>query len=74
MNVVLTAMYSGNTFTVVGRDNMVEPLWELSVVGGTGRFRMATGYVLWRTASWQQRKNIVLDLDVFVHVHAYAHA
>ena len=78
MNVVITAMYSRSTFTVVGRDNMVEPLWELSVVGGTGRFRMATGYVLWRTASWQQRKNAVLDLDVFVfvfvHVHAYAHA
>ncbi|KAI5008678.1 hypothetical protein ZWY2020_009726 [Hordeum vulgare] len=75
MNVVLTAgPYSGSTFTVVGRDNMVKPLRELSVVGGTGRFRMATGYVLWRTASWQQRKNAVLDLDVFIHVHAYAHA
>ncbi|XP_020198632.1 dirigent protein 1 [Aegilops tauschii subsp. strangulata] len=75
MNVVLTAgPYSGSTFTVVGRDNIVEPLRELSVVGGTGRFRMATGYVLWRTASWQLRKNAVLDLDIFIHVHAYARA
>ncbi|SPT16486.1 unnamed protein product [Triticum aestivum] len=75
MNVVLTAgPYSGSTFTVVGHDNIVEPLQELSVVGGTGRFRMATGYVLWRTASWQLHKNAVLDLDVFIHVHAYAHA
>ncbi|VAH26828.1 unnamed protein product [Triticum turgidum subsp. durum] len=74
MNVVLTAgPYSGSTFAVVGRDNIVEPLRELSVVGGTGRFRMATGYVLWRTASWQLRKNAVLDLDVFIYVHAHAH-
>jgi hypothetical protein len=72
MNVVLTAgPYSGSTFTVVGRDIMVDPLRELSVVGGTGRFRMATGYVLWRTSSWVH-KNAVLDLDVFVYAHPHA--
>jgi hypothetical protein len=73
MNVVLTAgPYSGSTFTVIGRDNIVEPLRELSVVGGTGRFRMATGYVLWRTSSWELKKNAVLELDVFVYIHAHA--
>uniref|UniRef100_A0ACD5YBI6 Uncharacterized protein n=1 Tax=Avena sativa TaxID=4498 RepID=A0ACD5YBI6_AVESA len=73
MNVVLTAgPYSGSTLTVVGRDNFVAPLRELSVVGGTGRFRMATGYVLWRTSSWEMQKNAVLELDVFVYVHAHA--
>jgi hypothetical protein len=73
MNVVLTAgPYAGSTFTVVGRDNIVDPRRELSVVGGTGRFRMATGYVLWKTSSWAVHKNAVLDLDVFVYVHAHA--
>uniref|UniRef100_A0ACD5Y5S1 Uncharacterized protein n=1 Tax=Avena sativa TaxID=4498 RepID=A0ACD5Y5S1_AVESA len=73
MNVVLTAgPYSGSTFTVVGHDNITAPLRELSVVGGTGRFRMAAGYVLWRTASWEVRDNAVLDLDVFLYLHAHA--
>ncbi|XP_047065478.1 dirigent protein 22-like [Lolium rigidum] len=73
MNVVLTAgPYSGSTFTVFGRDNIVEPLRELSVVGGTGRFRMATGYVLWRTSSWEVHNNAVLELDVFIYIPAHA--
>lgn len=75
MNVVLTAgPYNGSTVTITGRDHILEPLRELSVVGGTGRFRMATGYVLWRTASWQFRKNAVLELDVFVHMRPAANA
>ncbi|XP_051210912.1 dirigent protein 1-like [Lolium perenne] len=38
MNVVLTAgPYSGSTFTVFGRDNIVEPLRELSVVAPVRR-------------------------------------
>lgn len=68
MNVVLTAgPYAGSTGTILGRDHITQPLRERSVVGGTGAFRMATGYVLWRTASWQFRADAVLELDVFVH-------
>ena len=73
MNVVLTAgPYNGSNFTVVSRDNIVDPLRELSVVGGTGRFRMATGYVLWTTSSWEVHNNAVLVLDMFLYVHAHA--
>jgi hypothetical protein len=73
MNVVLTeGPYSGSTFTVVGHDNTVDRIRELPVVGGTGMFRMATGYVLWRTSSWELYNNAVLDLDVFIYVHPYA--
>ncbi|CAM0913330.1 unnamed protein product [Alopecurus aequalis] len=72
MNIVLTTgPYSGSTFTVAGRDNMVEPLRELSVVGGTGKFRMATGYVLWKTVSWQLHEKAVVELDVVVHLHGH---
>ncbi|XP_037432250.1 dirigent protein 22-like [Triticum dicoccoides] len=75
MNVVLMeGPHSGSTFTVAGRHNMVEPLRELSVVGGTGRFRMATGYVLWRTVSWEMHEKAVIELDVFVYLHANSHA
>ncbi|TVU13191.1 hypothetical protein EJB05_40723, partial [Eragrostis curvula] len=68
MDVVL-AGYPGyesrSSVTVVGRNEVTAPVRELAVVGGTGRFRMATGYVLWKTASWKG-KNAVLELDVFV--------
>nr|CAB3451671.1 unnamed protein product [Digitaria exilis] len=62
MNLVLTA---GSTVTVVGRNDVTLPVRELAVVGGTGSFRMATGYVLWKTRSWRP-KSAVLELDVYL--------
>ncbi|CAL5092176.1 unnamed protein product [Urochloa decumbens] len=71
MNVVLTdyAPYTGSTVAVMGRNDITEPVRELAVVGGTGRFRMATGYVLWKTASWRG-KNAVLELDIYLRAAA----
>ncbi|KAF0896807.1 hypothetical protein E2562_028105 [Oryza meyeriana var. granulata] len=67
MEVVLTSgPYAGSSVTVVGRDDIGAPVRELSVVGGTGQFRMATGYVLWKTVSLDH-PNAVLELDVYVN-------
>nr|CAB3451667.1 unnamed protein product [Digitaria exilis] len=60
MTVVLT---DGSTVAVMGHNDITLPVRELAVVGGTGRFRMASGYVLWKTTSFQ-RKIAVLQLDV----------
>ncbi|KAF0915384.1 hypothetical protein E2562_035943 [Oryza meyeriana var. granulata] len=68
MNVVVTTgPYSGSTVAVMGRDDFTRwPVRELPVVGGTGRFRMARGYALVRTAG-EHGKNAVLHIHLFVH-------
>uniref|UniRef100_A0ACD5U9N8 Uncharacterized protein n=1 Tax=Avena sativa TaxID=4498 RepID=A0ACD5U9N8_AVESA len=66
VNLLLTTGdYNGSTLAVVGRDDIMADTRELSVVGGTGKFRMATGYVLWRTNS-SSGPDVTAELDVYV--------
>jgi hypothetical protein len=66
VNLLLTAGdYNGSTLAVIGRDDVTATTRELSVVGGTGKFRMATGYVMWRTNS-SSGPDVTVELDVYV--------
>jgi hypothetical protein len=66
VNLLLTTGdYNGSTLAVIGRDDVAAATRELSVVGGTGKFRMATGYVLWRTNS-SSGPDATMELDVYV--------
>ncbi|CAL5077451.1 unnamed protein product [Urochloa decumbens] len=57
--------YNGSTIAVMGPDDIAKDVRELAVVGGTGRFRMASGYVLWKTASLNGA-DATIELDVYV--------
>nr|CAD1824549.1 unnamed protein product [Ananas comosus var. bracteatus] len=59
--------YNGSVVSVQGRDPFAAPVRELSVVGGTGHFRMARGYVLWKTYGFNTANSgAILELDVYV--------
>ena len=65
VNLLLTTGdYNGSTLAVVGSDDVMAATRELSVVGGTGKFRMATGYVVWRTNS-SSGPDATMELDVY---------
>jgi len=41
--------YNGSTFSLVGKNPVMNPVREMPVVGGTGLFRMARGYAIAKT-------------------------
>ncbi|CAN6222128.1 unnamed protein product [Urochloa humidicola] len=65
-NLLLTSGdFNGSTIAVMGYDDITAEVRELAVVGGTGKFRMASGYVLWKTASLNG-PDATIELDVYV--------
>ncbi|TVU25855.1 hypothetical protein EJB05_28368, partial [Eragrostis curvula] len=65
-NAVFTAgPHNGSTVAVVSRDLITAKVRELPVVGGTGVFRGATGYALFRTHTFNTSDmNAVLKVDI----------
>ncbi|GER45581.1 disease resistance-responsive (dirigent-likeprotein) family protein [Striga asiatica] len=52
LNVVFTkGEYKGSTISILGRNPLDDEVREVPVVGGTGAFRMARGYVITNTYS-----------------------
>ncbi|CAI9769819.1 unnamed protein product [Fraxinus pennsylvanica] len=62
--------YNGSTLCILGRNPINENDRELSVVGGTGDFRMARGYAISNTYSYDPVANYdVLEYTVYVTVY-----
>ncbi|XVE56764.1 hypothetical protein DITRI_Ditri04bG0037000 [Diplodiscus trichospermus] len=51
--------YNGSTFSVLGRNPVMNDVREMPVVGGTGKFRLARGYCLARTFSMNQMDAVI---------------
>jgi len=72
MNFVFTAGdYKGSGLTIYGRNEVLTAVREMSIVGGTGQFRMARGYVEARTISNDNGESVV-EYTVFVKPAAAA--
>ncbi|CAL4993952.1 unnamed protein product [Urochloa decumbens] len=69
-NMVFTAgKYNGSTVAMMGRDAILDEVRELPVVGGTGAFRDAAGFVQIRTHSFNaSNNNAVLKVDMYLSV------
>ncbi|CAI9769034.1 unnamed protein product [Fraxinus pennsylvanica] len=66
VNVIFTdGKYNGSTLSILGRNPLTEKDREISVVGGTGVFRMARGYIITRTHSYDGTLG-VYEYTVFV--------
>lgn len=68
VNILLTGgKFKGSTVTVFGRDNILESVRELPVIGGSGKFRMASGYSLIKTYSANgSTGDAILEIDLYV--------
>jgi hypothetical protein len=52
MNFVFTTgMFNGSSLTILGRNTALHPPSEMPIIGGTGVFRLARGFVIAKTTS-----------------------
>ncbi|XP_004505770.1 dirigent protein 23-like [Cicer arietinum] len=56
--------YNGSSFTVVGKNSIMNPVREMAVVGGTGLFRMARGYAIAQTHWFDNRGDAIVGYNV----------
>ncbi|XP_040384907.1 dirigent protein 22-like [Oryza brachyantha] len=68
MNFVFTAgEHKGSSLAIVGRNEVLSAVREMSIVGGSGKFRMAKGYVEARTVdSGSNSGETIVEYTVFV--------
>ncbi|KAF8726321.1 hypothetical protein HU200_019783 [Digitaria exilis] len=68
MNFVFQAgEYNGSTVAIMGRNAVFTPVREMPIVGGTGVFRMARGYVQARTHTFDQNTgDATVEYNLFI--------
>ncbi|EAY80162.1 hypothetical protein OsI_35333 [Oryza sativa Indica Group] len=68
MNFVFTAGdHNGSSLAIMGRNEVMSPVREMSIVGGSGKFRMARGYAEARTVdSGFKSGETIVEYTLFV--------
>ncbi|CAK9148502.1 unnamed protein product [Ilex paraguariensis] len=62
-----TGKFNGSSISIFSRDIAADPVAELAVVGGRGKFRMARGFALLKIVYWDTGSgNAVVECDVTV--------
>ncbi|PKI26287.1 hypothetical protein CRG98_049024, partial [Punica granatum] len=64
--VFIEGKYNGSTITILGRNPVFNAVREMPVVGGSGLFRFARGYVQLRTHNFDPKTG-----DATVEYNAY---
>ncbi|KAK8951351.1 Disease resistance response protein 206 [Platanthera zijinensis] len=62
----IAGKHKNSTLTIMGRDPVFNVVRELSVVGGTGAFRLARGYSIWTSISFNLTGNSIIEGDIHV--------
>ncbi|KAB2607902.1 dirigent protein 22-like [Pyrus ussuriensis x Pyrus communis] len=59
--------YNGSSLSVLGRNSVLEAVREMPVIGGSGVFRLARGYVQAKTVTFNATSgDALVEYDVFV--------
>ncbi|KAM6554888.1 hypothetical protein CsatB_015650 [Cannabis sativa] len=69
---IIQGKYNGSTLTILGRNNVFNKVREMSVIGGSGLFRFARGYVVASTHKLDDpsKGDVVVEYNVYV-LHYY---
>ncbi|KAJ3671671.1 hypothetical protein LUZ60_007750 [Juncus effusus] len=66
--VFLEGKYNGSSISILGRNEVFSEVREMPVVGGSGLFRMARGYVQARTHTFNLKTgDAVVEYNIFVN-------
>ncbi|XP_010470284.1 PREDICTED: dirigent protein 19 [Camelina sativa] len=64
---IIDGKYNGSTITVLGRNSVFDKVREMPVIGGSGLFRFARGYVQARTHVFDLKTgNAVVEYNCYV--------
>ncbi|MQM18276.1 hypothetical protein Taro_051264 [Colocasia esculenta] len=62
----VTGVYNGSTLAILARNSITSETREMSVVGGTGYFRLARGYAVARTHEVTVGGDAIVEYNVYV--------